>query len=138
MSIFNEVKVIVVDRLEKLHDCLSNEHDLRNCLSLLPSIAFPLKGFLEISSDPTKVFMAYVVMDQLGIVQSTYDGRTEGWYELNNTNVTELKVHLLTFTANLIRSITEEDESGVLDAVKTFFVEFHRLSRSISKDISRK
>lgn len=102
MTAYDEAISTAIESLSKLHECLASNRDVRKCFSLLPAIAFPFKGLVEISSDPDEMFIAYLIMDQLGNVQNVYDGRSDSWYEINQDNVQQLRIQLKNSRKNLL------------------------------------
>jgi hypothetical protein len=134
MSLNSEVSTLVIKRTEKMLECLESKTEFRKCLSLLPSIAFPLRGYIDIANNPDDVFHAYLIIEQLGNVQSAYDGRTEKWYELNRDNVEELKKHLKKFAERLIVSLRGNNEEVLIQSTKEFFFNFHQLATATTRD----
>jgi hypothetical protein len=134
MSLNAEVNTLVIKRIEKLQECLGSKEEFRKCLSLLPSIAFPLRGYIDISTNPNEVFHAYLIIEQLGNVQSAYDGHSEKWYELNKDNIEEFKGHLKKFTQKLMISLKTDDEQLLVASIKEFFFNFHQLVTQTTRD----
>ena len=134
MSLNKDVNAIVIARIEKLKEALSSGQDFRKCLSLLPPIAFPLKGYLDISNKPDEVFRAYIIVDQMGNVQSAYDGHSQQWYELNKDNIEEFQAHLKKFAKMLVDSLKNDNEATLIAAVKEFFFNFNQLARATTTD----
>lgn len=134
MTAYDEAVSTAISMLVRLHDCLTQDGDIRKCFSLLPAIAFPLKGITEISSDPDEMFIAYQIMDQLGNVQHVYDGKSDRWYDINRANVDELRNCLNRLTEDLVEPLKKKKKDAVLDSLQQFWVHFHRLVRSLSSD----
>ena len=134
MRLSNEIKSILDKQLGELADCLRSNNDIRKCLSLLSSIAFPIRALLDISQDPSDMFVALLVTQQLSLVQSVYDGNSNTWYDLNKENVQLLKTNMSSFAEDLKKGIDDDDEIAITNAVKTFFSRFHRLARTTTRD----
>jgi hypothetical protein len=100
----------------------------------LPSIAYPIRALLDISEDPSDMFVAFLVTNQLSLVQNVYDGNSSTWYDLNKENVQSLRTNISTFVDDLKKGIDGDNELAITDAVKTFFSKFHRLARRTTRD----
>ena len=135
MKLSDEMKANLDQRFTALIDCLNSTKDIRKCMSLLPSIAYPIRALLDISQDPSDMFVALLITQQLSFVQSTYDGNSNTWYEVNEENVQKLRKCLATFAEDLKNSIKNDDEEGVINATKAFFSKFHQLARTTSSDV---
>jgi len=134
MTAYDEAISTAIDRILRLQDCLESDNDIRKCFSLLPAVAFPFKGLVEISNDPDEMFIAYMIMDQLGNIQSVYDGHSDRWYEINKENVQQLRNNLKKLMERLIEPLKKKDKKELLEALQDFWVNFHRLARTLSKD----
>ena len=134
MRLSNEIKAILDTQLIELANCLRSNSDIRKCMSLLPSIAFPIRALLDISQDPSDMFVALLVTQQLSLVQSIYDGNSNTWYDLNKENVQLLRTNMSSFVEDLKKGIDDDDEIAITNAVKTFFSRFHRLARTTTRD----
>lgn len=134
MNLSDEVSSLVTRKLKDLHKCLDSGEDFRICLSILPSIAFPLRGLMDISSNPKETYVSYLIVDQLGNLQSVYDGHTEAWYILNRNNIQELKKHLKVLIEKLIDGMNRKDEHEVTEALRDYFMYFNQLARSTTSD----
>ena len=134
MTFNKEVDALVIKRIEKLQECLGSKEEFRKCLSLLPPVAFPIRGYIDISSDPNEVFHAYLIVEQLGNVQSIYDRHSEKWYELNKENIDEFKSHLRKYAQKLVIFLKANDEQVLIEATKEFFFNFHQLATSTIRD----
>jgi hypothetical protein len=100
----------------------------------LPSIAFPIRALLDISEDPSDMFVAFLVTQQLSLVQNLYDGNSNTWYDLNKENVQSLRTNMSRFVEDLKKGVDDDDEIAITNAVKTFFSRFHRLARTTTGD----
>lgn len=135
LKLSNDMKSLLNERFDALINCLRSTQDIRRCMSLLPAIAYPIRALLDISKDPSDMFVALLITQQLSFVQSIYDGKSSTWYELNSENIQKLREHLARFAEDLRDSINKDDEDGVINAVKMFFSKFHQLARTTSQDI---
>lgn len=134
MKLSNDIKAILDKQLTEFTNCLNSNSDIRKCLSLLPSIAYPIRALLDISEDPSDMFVAFLVTNQLSLVQNVYDGNSSTWYDLNKENVQSLRTNISTFVDDLKKGIDGDNELAITDAVKTFFSKFHRLARRTTRD----
>lgn len=125
----------VLEGLNLAVQSLHTETDIRKSLRLLPKIAYALNGVIELSDDPTAKFISLVISQQFGLSRSTYDGRTSSWYEINSDNVRNFKSVLQEYVLRLCESIEKDDEHGVIEASKKFFMQYHTLSRGTSRDV---
>jgi hypothetical protein len=100
----------------------------------LPSIAYPIRALLDISEDPSDMFVAFLVTNQLSLVQNVYDGNSSTWYDLNKDNVQSLRTSMAAFADDLKKGIDEDNEEAITNAVKTFFSKFHKLARKTTRD----
>jgi hypothetical protein len=125
----------VIKNLDDVIACLESLSDIRVCLSLLVPIGFAFRGLCDLADDPKAKFLSYLIMDQLGNVQSAYDGKTEGWYKLNSANIVELRKALLEYCKVIRQSILSSDYQKFIDGTEVFFNSFHPLARSTTMDV---
>jgi hypothetical protein len=135
MTAYDETVKIVSERIRKMTTSLKTEGDIRKAFSLLPGLAYPLRGLMDISNDPDEMFMSYLLIDCLGNTQSVYDGHIDRWYEINSENVKELRSALQNLCEGIIQPLKEKNKIAVIEIVQEFWVKFHKLSREVSSDI---
>jgi hypothetical protein len=134
MTAYDEAASTAIESLQRLKDCLDSDKDIRKCFSLLPAVAFPFKGLIDISTKPDEMFMAYMIIDQLGNVQSAYDGNSDRWYEINADNVKQLRMHLRKLTEDVVEPLKKKNRIELLNSLQDFWVNFHKLARRLSSD----
>src|SRR4030042_3169556 len=101
MILPEENQQVIVHNLLKMEECLNTEKGLQNCLNLLSLVAFPAQGVLDITHDPTAMFVALIIIEQFGLIQKVYDDRSQAWYDKNENNIKETKKALLEYTKDL-------------------------------------
>jgi len=133
--VYNEqMTELLIQRINILENTLKEKDNIRLALAKLPQIAYAIRGIMDITTDPGRIFISYLLVEQFSHVQTVYDGRTEKWYELNAENVQEFKNTFLEFISNLKEHLPHNDEQQIIEDIKMFFVEFHKLARTTTLD----
>jgi hypothetical protein len=136
MNMKESIPPTTIKKLEQLIDCLGSETtNIRLCLSQLVPIAYTFRGFYDIyTEDPDVMFFSYIVVDWFANVQSSYDGRSDQWYELNNQNVQQMRAALKTYCQGILNAINSNDLNTLIIATKSFMGNFHNLARTTTNE----
>jgi len=127
----------VIKNLNEMIQRLDSGNDIRLSLSLLAPIAYVFRGLIDIYDDPDMRFLSYLLVDQFGNIQGTYDGRSEKWYELNQANVENLRKILSAYCKGILESIRTNNITQFINATRDFFAEFHEIARERTLDVRR-